>query len=191
MRELSTATLGLNYIASSRLGRASDVLDDDKDYFVGVIAHQFHHLRDAISKRSKDQYTRSQAAPPFQITGSADVSLGRFAEALGAFVALENGWNGPQSQGPTQHAVMLAMHSCLQLVQAGFTAPNPKMLSDGTLGVFWKSGTAYAAIDFEEDGEHVWTVTDGKNYKSGTWQTAEVAPKAIYSVAQKTESITR
>jgi hypothetical protein len=191
MRELSTATLGPNYISSSRLDRASDVLAGENDYLNGVIAHQFHHLRDAISNRYKSQFTKSQVAPPFQTTRSTDISLGHFAQALDAFVALEAGWNGIESRGPSRESVMVAMHSCWHLVQAGVETPTPKMLSDGTLGVFWARGNSYAAIDFEEDGEHVWTVTDGKNFTSGTWQITEIAPKAIYAIAQDEEPTTR
>ena len=44
----------------------------------------------------------------------------------------------------------------------------------------WKGTELGKRFDiYEEDGEHIWTVTDGKTFKSGTWKSGEAVPKAI------------
>ncbi len=168
-----------NYIASSSFRRSEFQDDANHDYVLGVVAHQFEKIRNEISKRTKTRDAGAHTAPQYQLTPAKRRQLRLFAEALDPYTALEDGWNGPGSCKPSQTSVAMGVWTCWNLVQNGVVAPKPKLLSDGTLGCFWVKDRAYATMDFEEDGEHVWTVTDGTTFKSGTWKSGESIPQAI------------
>ena len=186
MSEHSTIAAGPTYIASSQLVGNNIFDGEEHDYLSGAIAQQFATVHDQISTSIGD-FNPAQSAPRFQITSSADLALKRFAQSLASFVSLTDGWNGPYTFAPTSMSIFVAMNTCLRLIELGLPEPTPKILSDGTLGVFWTSKESYAAIDFEDDGEHVWTVTNGKNLISGTWQTRENAPQDFYKISNSNE----
>ena len=179
MRSLTTVTSGPNYIADSSVSRLSAAPLEPHDYVAGVLAHGFERVRLEIGRRSRSDAATSKAAPVFQLTPVARVELQRFIASLEPFVALSIGWNGAGSQGPNRTSLVSAVVGCVKLVQSGLPAPRPKILKDGTLGGFWRGHGYYATMEFEEDGEHVWTVSDGRNYQSGTWKSGEAVPKAI------------
>jgi len=66
--------------------------------------------------------------------------------------------------------------------------PKLKVLSDGKLGGYWRCGKVYVTVEFEEDGEHVWTVSDGRNYISGTWDVKNRPPVELVMFANICES---
>jgi hypothetical protein len=179
MPNLSTATGGPNYIAKTSTFRTTGAAPDDRNYVSGVIAYGFERIRETISRSIKPAGQELASAPHFQATPAARLEIKKFASSLEAFIVLDTGWNGPGSSAPSSNAIAVALVGCWNLVQAGYTSPKPKILADGTLGGYWKSGSLYATLDFEEDGEHIWTVTNGKTFKSGTWKSGEMVPKAI------------
>lgn len=179
MKTSSTVLSGPDYIAEASQRRFST----GQDYLASGLVYDVDHIPITIG-RAMATTAPSSVAPPYQLTGVAIRQLRSFAASLEPFIALHNGWNGPLSTGPTARAVSVAISTCLSLIQAGVPSPRPKMLSDGTLGGFWSFGQAYATMDFEEDGEHLWTVTDGTSYTTGTWKTGEAVPKAVDRVAE-------
>ena len=151
----------------------------EHDYAAGVIVYGCDRI-----PSMRNTPSNNRVPPQYQVTPLVAHEIRKFASQLEPFVALNAGWNGPGSIGPSHSAVVMAIGSCLAILNAGIPSPRPKILSNGALGGYWRAGNAYAAMDFEDDGEHVWTVTDGKNYTSGTWKAGEALPKAIDYIAE-------
>lgn len=179
MSKESTSSTGLSYIFGSNLNNS---IKNQKtfDYLDGAFSNNFFKVSKQISEEKSKYFDLSIAAPPFQITEDQEKELKKFIYGLEAFFDLNNRWTLQACKPPSVVALFMAFNTCLVLIQNGFNTPTPKILSDGTLGMFWSHDKLYAAIDLEDDGEHVWTVTDGKNIKSGTWQIRENTPKDFY-----------
>lgn len=105
--------------------------------------------------------------------------LKSFLLSMEPFLLLGDGWGGPHCKVPSDMSVVQAVIGCMNLLGAGFPRPDPKLLDDGTLGVFWNAPNAYAAIDFEEDGVHVWSAATKSSLRSGTWSIGESVPKDL------------
>ncbi|MDD2742244.1 MAG: hypothetical protein PHV02_08215 [Rhodocyclaceae bacterium] len=76
---------------------------------------------------------------------------------------------GEAESSPSNSQRTAALLVLGNLLLAAFPAPSPMFLSNGTIGGFWRRGKCYASIDFEEDGEHTWAITNGKEVEVGSW----------------------
>lgn len=176
MSNSSTSYAALDYLSVNE-HETTAIQSRDNDYFAGPISHQ-------LAKRPHyENKDNSPSAPRRQLTSILN-EVRRFAESLEPFTLVTYGWNGPDSHPPEKEAIMMALETCFVLVNQGLPRPNPKMLSNGGLGGFWCIGRDYATMDFESDGEHIWTVTDGTNYKSGTWKLGENIPALVDSITK-------
>lgn len=182
---MTTSVAGFDYLTGALSKRDLATPWGDRDYAAGVIVHGWDKIPGAIE--SAHALATPEAAPVYQLSVVREVR--KFAAALEPFVALVNGWNGPLSEAPSPESVMMAMKSCVALVASGIPSPNPQVFSNGALGGYWKNGQMYAAMDFEDDGEHVWTVTNGEKYTSGTWKINEALPEAIDNITGDTQHI--
>lgn len=154
----------------------------DKNFFSGVLLYQYEAIRRALGKL--DDEAEQYQAPSLQITKSQAYSLVQYVEALEPFAFLQDGWNGPGTLAPSFVGLWQAVTDSYRLIAFGLPSPSPKLLSDGTLGVFWRHGSAYATIDFEADGVHLWTITDGKQFKTGTWDAEAKVPAEFRAVGK-------
>lgn len=190
MKILPTYISGPSYITRDSMASSGGIVsqEQEKNYTAGVISHEVDKIKKVISSGSKSQTSTNLVAPSIQLSPRVFQQLSRFTRDLEPFLVLKDGWNGGDSKRPSEHSIEQAILTCFSLVQSGLNAPKPKVFSTGSLGCFWRVGHKYATIDFEEDGEHIWTVTDGKIYKTGTWKSGEVVPKAIDSTTTSQES---
>lgn len=151
-------------------------------YFSGLLAYQYEQLKhQTLAPEAAAQ--GSFSAPAFQVAPAARIQLAQYIAALEPFAGLKDGWDDAHSHAPSVVGLWQAVVGGLFLVAVGLPAPTPKVLTDGTMGVFWRHGRGYAAIDFEDDGIHVWTVSDGKTYKSGTWDSSAEMPQPLKNAA--------
>lgn len=157
-------------------------------YFDTLLQYQARMLSQYLEKASEEN-SKNPTTPTTQITPRVASEVSEYVSRLEPFAHLPAGWDGPGTKGPTIVGVWQAVLDSYRLIAIGLPAPTPKILPDGTLGVFWRHGRHYAAIDFEEDGVHVWTVTDGNKYWNGTWDATAQVPTVIRSAvkAQGTE----
>lgn len=182
MKDFSTSISSFDYFDGITEAWGVSSLSGEHDYAAGVIVYGCDRI--PPMDLGMGAPANSRVPPGYQITPLMAHEIRKFATQLEPFVALREGWNGIDSSGPSANSVVMAIDSCLAILIAGIPSPRPKILSNGTLGGYWRAGNAYAAMDFEEDGEHVWTVTDGKSYASGTWKVGEILPKAIDNIAE-------
>jgi AcrR family transcriptional regulator len=78
-------------------------------------------------------------------------------------------WSSAAAEAPSAEQVHAAQRGLISLFLAGLPAPRVMLVSDGTLGAYWRRGDVYASIDFDADGEFPWTAATGNEFWSGTW----------------------
>jgi hypothetical protein len=181
----STSAAGPQYfVVSTPLSSSADW---KPSFLAGILHYQYNlvrkHVADADQRRKL-----GLSAPVTRLPAKNAVALAQFVQSLEPYAYLEDGWDGPDSRGPSLLSLWRSVLDSYQLISVGLPAPSPKILHDGSLGVYWKGHGTYAAIDFEPDGVHVWTVTDGKAYKSGMWDSKGQVPEALRSAGADPKS---
>jgi len=162
------------FVVSTPVPKAQELMK--RSYLQSVFTYQANAIHEFLVKDKQHAPTVGISAPAYQIAPYVRRKTAEFVRKLEPFAYLTDGWNGQGSKAPTVFGLWHAVVDSYMLIAVGWPTPEPKVLGDGTLGVFWEKGEAYATIDFEEDGVHLWTVTDGRDFKSGTWNAAEEAP---------------
>lgn len=73
---------------------------------------------------------------------------------------------------PSEKNLNLVMTAIMRtFLQASLPTPKPILLPDGVIGVYWKNGTKYLSIDFDDSEEFPWAGTkDGVRFVSGIWK---------------------
>jgi hypothetical protein len=176
--QTSTSAAGPQYFVVST--QVSTSADWKPSFLAGVLQYQYNVVRKHVAEADKRQRI-GLSAPVTRLPAKCAVALAQFVQSLEPYAYLEDGWDGPDSRGPNVLGLWRSVLDSYQLIALGLPAPSPKILHDGTLGVYWKGHGTYATIDFEPDGVHVWTVTDGKIYKSGMWDSKGQVPDALRS----------
>jgi len=148
-----------------------------------MLTYQAELLARQVQRQIEQQTSHGIAPPAQQLAVEVRTKMWECVSKLEPFAYLYDGWDGQGSRAPTVASLWQAVADTCQLVAVGLPVPDPKALSDGTLGVYWKKGKRYATIDFESDGVHLWTVTNGKTFKSGTWDATKEIPTELRSIA--------
>lgn len=175
MRFLTSTSDGPNYFGGDK-EKVSASAAKFKSYSSSALKQ---HFQETLERLVSEKSSTAFGAPTFQLSPAGIAEIGKFISDLETVVWVSACRSGRAVNSPTPQAFLVAAWGCVKMVEAGFSSPRAKVLPEGTLGGYWRRGDCYAAIDFEEDGEHLWTVTDGQNFKSGTWKVSEKVPKAI------------
>lgn len=150
-------------------------------YLQSVFTYQVNIIHDVLTKDEPSQ-SLLPTAPTYQIAPNVKQKITEFVQKLEPFAYLHNGWDGEESIAPSVSCLWQAVVNSYKLIAVGFPTPEPKVLSDGTLGIYWEDGLSYATIDFEEDGAHLWTASNGRDVKSGIWDSKTEAPPNLRSM---------
>lgn len=117
---------------------------------------------------------------------STSESYFRFFDIIEEYGELEDGWNDEESQAPDEKKTLEAQLGLLKLLLSSLPAPYPMILSEGTIGAYWRKGNKYLSVDFDDDGVYPWAGTDGEDFQSGTWvRSEEKVPKLLASALLK------
>ncbi|PPD56986.1 MAG: hypothetical protein CTY10_01195 [Methylotenera sp.] len=68
-----------------------------------------------------------------------------------SYSTLSDGWDGVGSLKPTQDAINTA-EKFIELLPSGIPLPTPMLASDGEIGFYWDTESAYADLHLEEGG---------------------------------------
>lgn len=73
---------------------------------------------------------------------------------------------------PSEKNLSLVMTAIMRtFLKASLPTPKPMLLPSGVIGVYWKDGTKYLSIDFDDSEEFPWAGTkDGVRFVSGIWK---------------------
>ncbi|MEH3085463.1 MAG: hypothetical protein PGN26_02740 [Xylophilus ampelinus] len=63
-----------------------------------------------------------------------------------------------------------------------FPVPKVILQNNGTFAACWRKNKNYISVDFDEDGEFPWAMSDGENSKSGIWRSASSVPHELARV---------